>query len=172
MFTSDFANRLKLVCPDLQVNFAGRNFNINQEQGTCAVYELGKWVEIEEKDHQYLEGEARKIAKREKLYLCYVAAEYMPEHSRYNPQLVCITPGYRDVLHQIVKQRPKHREKIEKVFGFRMFQSDWDFQSPLVRAKRQETKIKTQKTAEQLQNTGYFMDRSGVSEIEGINKDA
>ncbi len=159
---------LRKVNPNIHVDFDRLNYNVNKEQGTVPIYELGKWIEISEYDKSLLDGEVKKLAEREKEYLCYAPAKHIPEYSRYNSQLVCIEPGYRDLLNRILKARPNLGGRIKKVFGIDLsWKNDWDRQPPAKRASRQGVVVKTHKTAEQLANTNYFLDGDEVVEIEG-----
>jgi hypothetical protein len=166
MLTSVFAELLHKVDPNLQVSFADVNYNVNQHQGTCPIYELGKWMEVTDSEKRLLDGDSLKLAERQKEYLAYVPAKWVPEYSQYNPQLVVITPGYRDVLRKICLLRPQYKERIQKIFNYpNGFQYDWDNQAAPRRALRQGVEIKTQKTAEELNKTGYFIDKDQIHEI-------
>ncbi len=165
MLTSEFARLLKKVDPNLQVNFANTTYAVNPDQGTCAVYMLGKWLEISEYDKSQLDEEGKALATREKEYLAYVPAKFIPEYSRYNPQLVVITPGYRDVLNKLKKMKPHLGGRINKVFGLSDWQNDWDRQAPWARALRQGVDVQKPKSVQSLNNTGYIMDQNGVHEV-------
>lgn len=166
MLTSIFAEKLRKVNPNILVDFSRLNYLINQEQGTVPVYELGKWLEIDEFDRSLLDGEAKKLAVREKYYLGYIPARYIPEFEKYNPQLVCIEPGHRGFLKKLYKQRPTWGGRIRKVFGLDLdWQTDWDRQSPTKRAERQGIVLKKHKTIKELANTNYILNKDEIVEV-------
>lgn len=166
MLTSIFSDLLRKVDPNLFVDWGKFNYLVNNEQGTIPIYKLGKWLEISEYDKSVLDEDGKKLATRQKEYLAYIPAKHIPEYSKYNPQLVCIEPGWRDVLRRIHKAIPNLGGKIRRVFGLDLdWKNDWDLQSPAKRAERQGVVLKKQKTIEQLANTNYILDKDDIVEV-------